>query len=131
MTDTFAEVVSTISGRSPDAGRRKPAASVLTALDRTFAAVSLVSSSTRLVAGRVVPAVGAWKIDPDHAYIGFSVRRLGVATVHARFGLVSGHIDVAEDPSDSAVEVVDKVITQSSDKEFHCLTITLFYRHKG
>ncbi len=24
-------------------------------------------------------------------------------------------------------EVVDKVVTQSSDKEFHCLTITLFY----
>jgi hypothetical protein len=22
------------------------------------------------------------------------------------------------------------VVTQSSDKEFHCLTITLFYRHR-
>ncbi|MFP2900788.1 hypothetical protein [Corallococcus sp. 4LFB] len=30
----------------------------------------------------------------------------------------------------SAVEIVDKIVTQSSDKEFHCLTITLFYRHK-
>ncbi|HLL03825.1 MAG TPA: hypothetical protein VK539_24790 [Myxococcaceae bacterium] len=29
------------------------------------------------------------------------------------------------------VDVVDKVVTQSSDKEFHCLTITLFYRLKG
>jgi len=28
------------------------------------------------------------------------------------------------------VEIVDKMVTQSSDKEFHCLTITLFYRHK-
>ena len=28
------------------------------------------------------------------------------------------------------VEVVDRVVTQSSDKEFHCLTITLFYRHR-
>jgi len=27
-------------------------------------------------------------------------------------------------------EVVDRVVTQSSDKEFHCLTITLFYRHR-
>ena len=26
------------------------------------------------------------------------------------------------------IEVVDKVVTQSSDSEFHCLTITLFYR---
>ncbi|MGZ3458771.1 MAG: hypothetical protein ACXU86_09715 [Archangium sp.] len=29
------------------------------------------------------------------------------------------------------LDVVDKVVTQSSDKEFHCLTITLFYRHKS
>lgn len=29
-----------------------------------------------------------------------------------------------------SVEVVDKVVTQSSDKEFHCLSITLFYRQK-
>ena len=27
-------------------------------------------------------------------------------------------------------EVVDKVVTQSSDKEFHCLTITLFYKER-
>jgi hypothetical protein len=26
------------------------------------------------------------------------------------------------------VEIVNTVITQSSDSEFHCLTITLFYR---
>ena len=26
------------------------------------------------------------------------------------------------------VEVIDKVVTQSSDREFHCLTITLFAR---
>jgi len=27
------------------------------------------------------------------------------------------------------IEIVDRVVTQSSDKEFHCLTITLFYKH--
>jgi len=27
-----------------------------------------------------------------------------------------------------ALEILDKVVTQSSDKEFHCLTITIFYR---
>jgi hypothetical protein len=31
----------------------------------------------------------------------------------------------------SNFEIVDKVVTQSSDKEFHCLTITLFYRVKS
>jgi hypothetical protein len=30
----------------------------------------------------------------------------------------------------SALEIVDKIVTQSSDKEFHCLTITLFYRER-
>ena len=28
------------------------------------------------------------------------------------------------------VEVVDKVVTQSSDKEFHCLSITFFFRDR-
>jgi hypothetical protein len=28
------------------------------------------------------------------------------------------------------VEIVDRTVTQSSDKEFHCLTITLFYKAK-
>ncbi|MDF1564233.1 MAG: hypothetical protein P1V51_14385 [Deltaproteobacteria bacterium] len=32
---------------------------------------------------------------------------------------------LAENPD---LEVVDTVVTQSSDREFHCLTITLFYR---
>ena len=27
-------------------------------------------------------------------------------------------------------EVVDRVVTRASDKEFHCLTITLFYRQR-
>lgn len=27
-------------------------------------------------------------------------------------------------------EIVDKIVTQSSDKEFHCLTITLFYKER-
>lgn len=26
------------------------------------------------------------------------------------------------------LQIVDKIVTQSSDQEFHCLTITLFYR---
>jgi hypothetical protein len=28
-------------------------------------------------------------------------------------------------------EIVDKEVTQSSDKEFHCLTVTLFYKTKA
>jgi hypothetical protein len=28
------------------------------------------------------------------------------------------------------LEIVDKTVTQSSDREFHCLTITFFFREK-
>ena len=30
--------------------------------------------------------------------------------------------------ANSDLEVVDRVVSQSSDNEFHCLTIVLFYR---
>ena len=29
-----------------------------------------------------------------------------------------------------SVEIVDTVIRQSSDSEYHCLSITIFYNHK-
>jgi folate-dependent tRNA-U54 methylase TrmFO/GidA len=29
------------------------------------------------------------------------------------------------------VQIVDKTVTQSSDNEFHCITITLFYQTGG
>jgi hypothetical protein len=29
------------------------------------------------------------------------------------------------------VEVIDSVVTQSSDAAYHCLTITVFYREQG
>ncbi|HVO18597.1 MAG TPA: hypothetical protein VMU15_05035 [Anaeromyxobacter sp.] len=32
--------------------------------------------------------------------------------------------------SNADVEIVDRVVTQSSDDEFHCLTIVLFYKKK-
>lgn len=29
------------------------------------------------------------------------------------------------------VQIINKKITQSSDSEFHCLTVTVFYDHKN
>jgi hypothetical protein len=29
------------------------------------------------------------------------------------------------------LEIVDRVVSQSSDNEFHCLSVVLFYRQKG
>jgi hypothetical protein len=33
--------------------------------------------------------------------------------------------------SNTDLEVVDRVVTQSSDDEFHCLTIVLFFRQRS
>ena len=30
-----------------------------------------------------------------------------------------------------SVDIVDKIVTQSSDSEYHCITITVFYRYRG
>ena len=30
----------------------------------------------------------------------------------------------------ATIQIVDKIVTQSSDREFHCLTITFFYVEK-
>ncbi len=32
--------------------------------------------------------------------------------------------------NEKSVVIVDKVVTQSSDNEFHCLAITLFFKRK-
>ncbi len=34
------------------------------------------------------------------------------------------------DKRHDSVEIVDRVVSQSSDQQFHCLTIVLFYRHR-
>lgn len=34
------------------------------------------------------------------------------------------------DANAKKLEVVETVVTQSSDREFHCLTITVFYQHR-
>ena len=33
--------------------------------------------------------------------------------------------------SHPTMEIIDKIVTQSSDSEFHCLTITLFYKARS
>jgi hypothetical protein len=42
--------------------------------------------------------------------------------------LIGDRINEWIDESIKEVEIVDTIVTQSSDREFHCLTITIFYR---
>lgn len=42
--------------------------------------------------------------------------------------LIGDRINEWLDDTIKQVEIVDTIVTQSSDREFHCLTITIFYR---
>lgn len=42
--------------------------------------------------------------------------------------LIGDRINEWLDETIKEIEIVDTTVTQSSDREFHCLTITIFYR---
>jgi hypothetical protein len=42
--------------------------------------------------------------------------------------LIGDRINEWLDESIKQIEVIDTIVTQSSDREFHCLTITIFYK---
>ncbi len=50
------------------------------------------------------------------------------STTLARDRAVMGETITQWLSSHSDIEIVEKIVTQSSDREFHCLTITLFYK---
>jgi len=60
-------------------------------------------------------------------YTGIKVFSTTLARDRERMGETITHW-LAEHPG---LEIVDREVRQSSDKEFHCLTISLFYREKG
>lgn len=68
--------------------------------------MSTTAHPTRTVDGAVLPAPGAWQIDPGHADVAFTGRHFMVTKVRGRFTDVTGTVTVADDMSDSHVEVV-------------------------
>lgn len=62
-------------------------------------------AADRTVTERPAPPVGTYQIDGPHSVIQGTVRHLMISKVRGTFGEVSGEIVVAEDPTDSRVEV--------------------------
>ena len=59
-------------------------------------------------------------------YTGVKVFSATKARERGQMGVVISHWV----KQNSNLDIVDKIITQSSDKEFHCYTMTIFYREK-
>ena len=60
---------------------------------------------TRPFSGIAIPAAGTYQLDPPHTFITFSVQHMVVGRVRGRFNSCSGTITVAEDPTQSSLEV--------------------------
>jgi polyisoprenoid-binding protein YceI len=72
---------------------------------------------TRFADGTELPAAGRWPIDPGHTEVAFIGRHFMLTKVRGRFTGVSGVIQVAEDPADSAVEVtIDMASVESGSQ---------------
>ncbi|MEV4439327.1 YceI family protein [Streptomyces sp. NPDC049577] len=69
----------------------------------------------------VMPAAGAWRIDPDHSAVRFISRHIGLAEVHGRFNRFEGGLWVGERMEDSRVHVtietasIDTGVAQRDD----------------
>jgi polyisoprenoid-binding protein YceI len=68
------------------------------------------------------PKSGTWTIDPAHSSIEFIARHLMVTKVRGGFGSFSGAIEIADNPTESAIDIevdVDSVVTGSADRDGH------------
>jgi len=87
------------------------------------------TSATRLVGGTVLPAPGAWEIDPGHADVSFTGRHFMVTKVRGRFTDVRGTVTIAEQMEDSRVDVVigmASVESGSATRDDHLRSDELF-----
>lgn len=72
---------------------------------------------TRTIDGTVLPAAGAWEIDPGHTDLAFTGRHFMVTKVRGRFTGVTGIVEIAEDLRDSRVEVTIDMASVESGNE--------------
>ena len=62
---------------------------------------------------------GTWKIDPSHSRVEFSIRHLGIASIHGSFAAFDGVIDGGEQPRISGAIRVASVDTRDEARDGH------------
>jgi polyisoprenoid-binding protein YceI len=84
---------------------------------------------TRDWRGLNLPAPGAFRIDPAHTNVGFVATHMMFTKVRGNFTDVSGTVTVAENPTDSLVEITVRtasVTTGSEDRDNHLRSADFF-----
>lgn len=67
-----------------------------------------------------LPAAGSYQVDPDHSFVYFSAWHHVVGVVRGRFDKVTGAINSASNPADSAVNIVidtSTISTQNTERD--------------
>jgi len=85
--------------------------------------------TTRTVDGVELPPPGTYALDVAHTQVGFAVRHMAVSKVRGRFTKFDGTIQVAEDPTQSSVNVTidaNSVDTQDETRNNHLRTNDFF-----
>ncbi len=73
--------------------------------------------AARTVNGVEYPAVGTYALDVSHTRVGFAVRHMAVSKVRGSFKAFEGTLELAEDPTDSRVEVtIDATSVETNDE---------------
>jgi len=73
-------------------------------------------TTTPSTALRNAPAAGSYALDQSHSHVSFSARHLMVTKVRGRFPVTAGHLEIAEDPTQSSVEAtIDVSAVDSGD----------------
>ncbi|MFB3044329.1 MAG: YceI family protein [Acidimicrobiia bacterium] len=76
-----------------------------------------------------LPTSGTWVIDPAHTSIEFVARHLMVTKVRGRFTDFSGTIEIADEPTESRVEIevnLASVYTATPDRDNHLKSADFF-----
>ncbi len=73
-------------------------------------------TTTPSTALRNAPAPGSYALDQSHSHVSFSARHLMVTKVRGRFPVTAGHLEIAEDPTQSSVvATIDVAAVDSGD----------------
>src|SRR5664280_3085510 len=81
-----------------------------------------IEVSSRIVDGVELPAVGTYTLDVAHTQVGFAVRHMAVSKVRGRFTSFDGTLQVAEDPTQSALKVTidaTSIDTRDENRDNH------------
>ncbi|HEY5387922.1 MAG TPA: YceI family protein [Thermoleophilia bacterium] len=79
-------------------------------------------AASRTWNGIQFPSAGTWVLDPTHTTVEFEARHLMVAKVKGRFGEFEGALHIADDPTQSSVDVTIKaasIDTRTQQRDDH------------